>query len=124
ADVPPATESETTASSSPETPVASASASQSASDTATPAPPVAAAAPPPAPAPALRPGVGSDVLALVNAARASAGCAPLVADGGLAAVAQAHSADMRDRDFFSHVDPDGLDTSDRARQGGQRAVEG
>jgi uncharacterized protein YkwD len=59
------------------------------------------------------------MLALVNTARAGAGCAPLVADAGLAAVAQAHSADMRDRDFFDHVNPDGLDPFERAEQAGQ-----
>jgi uncharacterized protein YkwD len=87
-------------------------------------PPVAAAAPPapqaaPAPAPAPAPGVAAEMLALVNAARAGAGCAPLLADSGLAAVAQAHSADMRDRDFFDHVNPDGLDPFERAEQAGQ-----
>jgi uncharacterized protein YkwD len=54
----------------------------------------------------------------VNAERATAGCAPLSADSGLAAVARAHSADMRDRDFFSHDNPDGLDPFDRAAAAG------
>ena len=39
---------------------------------------------------------------------------------GLASVARAHSADMRDRDFFSHVNPDGLDAFDRAKAGRAR----
>jgi uncharacterized protein YkwD len=65
------------------------------------------------------PDVEAEVLALVNAARAAAGCAPLDADAGLAGVARAHSADMRDRDFFDHVNPDGLDPFDRARAAGQ-----
>jgi uncharacterized protein YkwD len=86
-------------------------------------PPVAAAAPAPdpapAPAPAADPTREGEVLALVNAARTSAGCAPLVADGGLAGVARAHSADMRDRDFFDHTNPDGLDPFDRADRAGQ-----
>jgi uncharacterized protein YkwD len=121
-DVPPPAE---TATASPEAPVASASAE----DAATPPPPVAAAAPRPAPAPAPVPapapaaatasGVEGEVLALVNTQRESAGCRPLVADGGLAAVARAHSADMRDRNFFDHVNPDGLDPFERARQAGQ-----
>jgi uncharacterized protein YkwD len=59
------------------------------------------------------------VLALVNTARAAAGCDPLVADGGLAGVARAHSADMRDRDFFDHENPDGLDPFDRAEAAGR-----
>ena len=89
----------------------------------TAAPPVAAAAPAPepaaAPAPAADPSREGEVLALVNTARAAAGCAPLVADGGLAGVARAHSADMRDRDFFDHVNPYGLDPFLRAGQAGQ-----
>lgn len=65
------------------------------------------------------PDLEDEVLVLVNAARDDAGCAPLVADQGLAAVARAHSADMRDRDFFDHVNPDRLDPFDRARAAGQ-----
>ena len=84
----------------------------------------------PAPAPAPRPGrrAASDgstegqVLALVNAERAAAGCGALTADGGLASVARAHSEDMRDRGFFDHVNLDGLDPFDRAdRAGVERA---
>jgi uncharacterized protein YkwD len=41
-------------------------------------------------------GEEEQLLGLVNAARAEAGCAAVVPDGSLAAVAQAHSADMRD----------------------------
>jgi uncharacterized protein YkwD len=61
------------------------------------------------------------VLALVNAERAAAGCGALVADEGLAVVARAHSADMRDRGFFDHDNPDGLDPFDRAKQVGLTA---
>ena len=61
----------------------------------------------------------ADVLALVNAARAEVGCAPLAQDEGLATVARAHSADMRDRAFFDHVNPDGLDPFERAEAAGQ-----
>ncbi|MCZ2848437.1 CAP domain-containing protein [Modestobacter sp. VKM Ac-2978] len=83
-------------------------------------PPAARAAPaPPAPAaPAAAPGPEGQVLALVNAERTSAGCAPVSADAGLAAVARAHSADMRDRGYFDHVTPEGLDPSARARAAG------
>ena len=55
---------------------------------------------PPAP-----PVLEAQVLALVNTEREAAGCGPLVADDRLAAVARAHSADMRDRAFFDHVEP-------------------
>jgi uncharacterized protein YkwD len=58
------------------------------------------------------------VLALVNEARADAGCGALTADPALAAVARAHSADMRDRDYFSHTSPEGLSPFDRAEQAG------
>ncbi|TFV65617.1 CAP domain-containing protein [Blastococcus sp. CT_GayMR20] len=61
------------------------------------------------------------VLALVNRERAAAGCGALVADEGLAAVARAHSADMRDRGFFDHVNLDGLDPFDRASAAGVNA---
>ena len=84
------------------------------------APPVSEAAPPAAPAPSAATTAPADadaegqVLALANAQRAAAGCAPLTADPALANVARAHSAHMRDRGFFSHTDPDGRDPFDRA----------
>jgi uncharacterized protein YkwD len=90
-----------------------------------PAPaPRATSAPAPAPAPRTAPaapaapGTEGQVLTLVNQARASAGCAPLVADSALAAVARAHSADMRDRDYFAHDTPEGLSPFDRAERAG------
>jgi uncharacterized protein YkwD len=58
------------------------------------------------------------VLALVNQERTAAGCAPVVADAGLAGVARAHSADMRDRNYFSHTTPEGVGPFDRARAAG------
>ena len=58
------------------------------------------------------------MVALVDAERAAAGCGAVSADGGLASVARAHSADMRDRGFFSHTDPDGRSPFDRAEQAG------
>ncbi|MCV2488489.1 CAP domain-containing protein [Geodermatophilus sp. YIM 151500] len=63
------------------------------------------------------------VLALVNAERAEQGCAPVVADAGLAGIARAHSADMRDRGFFDHRDPDGRSPSDRAARAGVPGVQ-
>ena len=68
---------------------------------------------------------GSDragqVLTLVNQERAAAGCRPLAADSRLAAVAGAHSADMRDRGFFDHVNLAGLSPFDRAEAAGVAA---
>ena len=86
--------------------------------------PAPAPKPAPAPAPAAAPADSStegQVLALVNAERAAAGCGALSADSGLASVARAHSADMRDRGFFDHVNPDGLDPFERAERAGVSA---
>jgi uncharacterized protein YkwD len=61
------------------------------------------------------------VLALVNQERAAAGCGAVTADAALAGVARAHSADMRDRGFFDHTNPDGQDPFDRAAAAGLSA---
>lgn len=82
---------------------------------AAPAPP-----PPPAAVPAVSDRAGQ-VLALVNRERAAVGCRPLAADPRLAAVAGAHSADMRDRGFFDHVNLAGLSPFDRAEAAGVSA---
>jgi uncharacterized protein YkwD len=63
----------------------------------------------------------AQVLALVNTEREKAGCGALVADDRLAAVARAHSADMRVRGFFDHVDPEGVGPFDRAEAAGLTA---
>jgi uncharacterized protein YkwD len=63
----------------------------------------------------------TQVVSLVNTERAAAGCGPVAWDGGLAAVAQAHSDDMRDRGYFDHVNLDGLDPFDRADRAGVSA---
>jgi uncharacterized protein YkwD len=75
--------------------------------------PAAAAAPAPA-----DPSLEGQVLALVNVQRAAAGCGALTADPALAGLARAHSADMRDRNFFDHVNPDGLDPFERGSRAG------
>lgn len=79
-----------------------------------------AAAPPAAdpPSSAEDPGLEAQVVDLVNAERATAGCGPVVADAGLAGVARAHSQDMRDRGYFSHTTPEGLSPWDRAAAAG------
>ena len=117
---PPATEAPEVSAAAPGTPTdVPASAAQS-----TPASPAAATPATPARAAtaavaAPSPNAEAEVLALVNTARARAGCDPLAQDEGLATVARAHSADMRDRDFFGHVNPDDLDPFDRAEAAGQ-----
>ncbi|MFD9126959.1 sigma-70 family RNA polymerase sigma factor [Kitasatospora sp. NPDC059571] len=47
------------------------------------------------------------VLALVNAERAKAGCTPVKADSKLQTAAQRQSDDMAARNFFDHTNPDG-----------------
>ena len=94
--------------------------------TETSAPAVAEETPAAAPAPTAsaapeESGLEGEVLALVNVQRAAAGCGALTADPALAAVARAHSADMRDRHFFDHVNPDNLDPFERAARAGLEA---
>lgn len=57
---------------------------------------------------------------LVNAARARAGLGKLAADTRLGKLAAARTADMRDRDYFSHVNPDKKNPFDLARAAGIR----
>lgn len=55
---------------------------------------------------------------MVNAERAKIGLAPLFVDTKMVAVARAYSRDMFLRRFFSHVDPEGKDASDRLSRDG------
>ncbi|MCI0435424.1 MAG: CAP domain-containing protein [Gemmatimonadetes bacterium] len=60
--------------------------------------------------------VDSEIVAfliLFEATRARAGCSPLRWDAQIASVAHAHSADMVDRRFFSHTNPDTKSPFDR-----------
>jgi uncharacterized protein YkwD len=52
--------------------------------------------------------LSAGVVALVAQARTHAGCGASTVDRGLAGLAREHSADMRDRNFFDVVDPDGI----------------
>jgi uncharacterized protein YkwD len=56
--------------------------------------------------------------ALVNDHRVAVGCGPLTWVSGLADVAQAHSVDMVNRDYFDHTSPDGKSPFDRMRDAG------
>ncbi|MFE4535523.1 CAP domain-containing protein [Streptomyces scopuliridis] len=60
----------------------------------------------------------AEVLALTNAERTRAGLRPLADDRQLAAAAQAYSADMAARAFYSHTSPEGLAPWDRAGAAG------
>jgi uncharacterized protein YkwD len=55
-------------------------------------------------------------LKLLNADRARAHLPPLAWDDALAAVARAHSSDMRDHHFFGHISPQTGNTVDRVRK--------
>ena len=71
---------------------------------------------PPAPPPPA--GAVDQVVALVNAARADAGCGALQIDGRIVDAAQAHSDDMAANDYFSHDSLDGRSFADRVRAAG------
>lgn len=60
----------------------------------------------------------SEVISLTNAERAAAGLRPLAGDPRLASAAQAHSADMVARGFYSHTSPEGGQPWDRAAAAG------
>ncbi|MFE0676926.1 CAP domain-containing protein [Streptomyces sp. NPDC058867] len=61
-----------------------------------------------------------EVLELTNRERAAAGLRPLSPDPSLTAAAQAHSADMVARAFYSHTSPEGGQPWDRAAAAGSR----
>jgi len=58
------------------------------------------------------------VYTLINQERATKNVPRLQLDAKLSRIARAHSADMVRRKYFSHVDPDGDDPSDRGRRAG------
>ncbi|WP_236075698.1 CAP domain-containing protein [Streptomyces coffeae] len=53
------------------------------------------------------------IIRTVNIARVHHGCAPLRFNKALQKAAQRHSADMEQRGFFDHVNPDGAEPEDR-----------
>jgi len=55
---------------------------------------------------------------LMNDHRESVGCPRLAWNDEVAAVAEAHSVDMVERDFFAHTNPDGDSPFDRLRNAG------
>ncbi|MCX5252379.1 CAP domain-containing protein [Streptomyces sp. NBC_00201] len=62
----------------------------------------------------------AEVVDLTNRQRARAGLPPLAGDPLLATAAQAHSADMVARSFYSHTSPEGTQPWDRAAAAGAR----
>jgi uncharacterized protein YkwD len=65
-----------------------------------------------------------EVVRLVNAERAKAGCGALRQDTRLDTAARGHSADMARRNYFSHTTPDGVDPWERARAAGYNTPTG
>jgi uncharacterized protein YkwD len=59
-----------------------------------------------------------ELVNLINAERSRRGLTPLQINPLLMQVAEAHSQDMIDRNFFSHTNPDGLEPWDRISSGG------
>lgn len=59
-----------------------------------------------------------EVLALVNRARAAAGCGPLTMDAQLTRAATAHARAMARQNFFSHTGKNGSTLRSRARAAG------
>lgn len=70
--------------------------------------------------PAVPTGFAAEVIGLVNKERAAVGCPTLLPNDILMQVAQAHSQDMADRDFFDHTGADGRSMTQRMRDAGYR----
>lgn len=64
------------------------------------------------------PNLADQVLALVNEARAGAGCGPVTGNAALGTAAQSHADDMAAHDYFSHESLDGRTFVDRAAAAG------
>jgi uncharacterized protein YkwD len=90
-------------------------------DRAAPTDPATTAAAAATTTPAARSASAEDqVLALVNTARATAGCRALTFDARLTKAARGHSADMAQRDYFAHDTPEGASSGDRVTDAGYR----
>ena len=66
--------------------------------------------------------VRSEMLARVNAARRSAGLAPLRRSPDLDRAAQEHARDLLERGYFEHVSPEGATPMSRASAAGYRGL--
>ncbi|MDA3630023.1 CAP domain-containing protein [Saccharopolyspora oryzae] len=62
--------------------------------------------------------VEDQVVALVNKARADAGCSAVKVDSRLTKAAAGHSADMAKRNYFDHTTPDGVTFDQRIKKAG------
>lgn len=61
-----------------------------------------------------------EVVAIMNAARAKAGCAPLKINSKLMAAAKTHATNMAVKDFFGHANRDGSKFSKRVKKQGYK----
>jgi uncharacterized protein YkwD len=61
-----------------------------------------------------------EVLSILNAARAKAGCAPLKINSKLMAAAKTHANNMATKDFFGHSNKDGSKFSNRVKRQGYK----
>jgi uncharacterized protein YkwD len=66
--------------------------------------------------PEIRPDLEARMLEMINAERAAQGLKALQPDPEMAEVARAHSRDMFQRSYFSHVNPEGQEPFDRMRK--------
>jgi uncharacterized protein YkwD len=82
-----------------------------------PPPPSLASPPPPNPNIYFLAEVEGEVWRLANEARRQQGVPPLAGDQALTGAARQHSGDMLARGFFSHVNPEGLSSSQRLPRG-------
>ncbi|MGE7437939.1 sigma-70 family RNA polymerase sigma factor [Kitasatospora sp. NPDC001175] len=106
-------------------PSASATPSPSASATPSPTPTATRAPSSPASSPTVRvapttSSIQQQVIDLVNAERAKAGCTPVKSNSKLQTAAQGHSDDMSARNFFDHTNPDGEGPQPRIEAAGYR----
>jgi len=74
--------------------------------------------PKPGPTVAERESMETEVVTLTNAERTKKGCRPHRPDTRLRDAARGHSADMKNRGYFDHVTPDGVDPWERAKAEG------
>jgi len=62
----------------------------------------------------------ADVVSLVNAERAKAGCKNVTVDARLTGAARSHAAEMAARDYLSHTTSDGVDFAARITRAGYK----
>jgi uncharacterized protein YkwD len=64
--------------------------------------------------------IAKEVVAIMNTARAKAGCGPLKINSKLMAAAKTHATNMAEKDFFGHANRDGSKFSKRVKKQGYK----